>query len=67
MTTYHPAGLDRLYQAIKEQAEAEFLQAIRRDFPDMGLVEEMQALRFYRRLRAKTEQRIIAEAGGNEQ
>lgn len=26
MTTYHPAGLDRLYQAIKEQAEAEFLQ-----------------------------------------
>lgn len=63
---YNAAGLERLYQAIKEQAEQEFIEAIHRDFPDMGLQEEMFALKFYRRLSAKAEQRIIEQSRGNE-
>lgn len=63
---YTQAGLERLYQAIKEQAEQEFVQAIHRDFPDMGMQEEMFALKFYRRLSAKAEQRIIQQSRGKQ-
>lgn len=64
-TEYTSAGLSRLYQAVIEQAEQEFVDAIHRDFPDMGLQEEMWAIKFYRELRTRAEQRIVAQSREN--
>jgi hypothetical protein len=62
---YTQAGLERLYQAIKQQAEQEFIDAIHRDFPDMTTTEETDYINIYRALRANAEQQIIAQSRGN--
>ena len=63
MTSYTTTGLERLSQAIKEQAEQEFLEAIN-GLMDLTEEEEALYLNFYRNLVERAEQRI--QSRGNE-
>ena len=63
MMSYTATGRERL-QAIKEQAEQEFLEAIN-GLMDLTEEEEALYLNFYRNLVARAEQRI--QSRGNEE
>lgn len=63
MQQYLPANLDLLYQAIGEQAELDFQQALKREFPHMATEERATILEYWRRLSAKAEARMSAEQG----
>lgn len=61
MNQYTTAGLSRLYQAVKEQAETEFLEALRQGRPNMTHEEETRLLNYYRNLESRAEAQMRAE------
>lgn len=61
MTQYTSAGLTRLYQAVQQQAEDEFMAAIHRKQPDMTAEDEMHWRNYYRNLQARAEAQMCAE------
>lgn len=64
---YNPAGLERLTQAIEEQAEKDFLAALRRNYPGISEHDVMEVVNYWRYLRDKAKARLATEhSRGNE-
>lgn len=58
---YTSAGLSRLYQAVKKQAEDEFLAALLRDYPYLRENQVEAIMRHYRATCETAELRLIAD------
>lgn len=67
MSNYNEAGLERLYQAIRAQAEQDFLQAVDRNYPFISSEHRARMLQKYHQLEERAEARMITQQSRGKQ